>query len=82
MQNNIESIRGRLTRGMSALSDSDVRLLLHDVFNRLEELENAETKCSSGSCPVPGGEDCPAGTGKRGRRDKSDDAGTKKSRTA
>lgn len=79
MQNSIDSIKGRLTRGMTSLSDSDVKILLLDIMNRLEELENATTNRAPGSDPVPGGKDSPAGTGKRRRQGKSDGKSTEES---
>lgn len=72
--NDINSVMGRLSRGVGKLSDSEVRLLLFDIFNRLEKLENEEAPRTSGSDPVPGVEDPKPGTGKRGRPRKSDGA--------
>lgn len=68
MMNNYESIRSRLNRGMSALSDSDTRLLLIKMLNDIEELQNEiQTLRSSGRCDVCPGEDPKPGA-KRGRK--------------
>ena len=65
--NDLAAIKGRLRRGMGALSATDVTILLNDIYNQLEELSNEKTSSSSGDHPVPGVEGSASGA-KRGRK--------------
>ncbi len=68
MMNNFDSVKSRLSRGMTALSDSDTRLLLMKMLNDIEELQNElKTLRASGCCDVCPGEDPKPGA-KRGRK--------------
>ena len=73
MMNNYNSIKSRLVRGMSALSDSDVRLLLIRMLADIEEMQNElKTLRASGCCEVCPGEDSKPGA-KRGRKPRGAD---------
>ncbi len=73
MMNNYENIKSRLSRGMSALSDSDTRLLIMKMLNDIEELQDeVKTLRSSGRCDVCPGEDTKPGA-KRGRKPRGSD---------
>ena len=68
MMNNYNSVKSRLARGMSALSDSDTRILLMRMLTDIEELQNElKTLRASGRCDVCPGEDPKPGA-KRGRK--------------
>lgn len=73
MMNDFNSIKSRLARGMRALSDSDVRLLLMKMLADIEEMQNElKTLRASGCCEVCPGEDPKPGA-KRGRKPRGAD---------
>jgi hypothetical protein len=71
--NDMKSIRMRLVRGISKISDSDVRILFMNMLNDIEELQNElETLRTSGCSQVCPGEDPKPGA-KRGRKPRGAD---------
>ena len=73
MYNNLRSVLSRLQKGISKLSDADVRSIILNHEERIKHLEMInEASSTSGSDPVAGAEDPKPGAGKRGRPRKSD----------
>lgn len=71
--NDIKSIKMRLVRGVSKISDSDTRILFMKMLNDIEELQNElETLRTSGCCEVCPGKDPKPGA-KRGRKPRGAD---------
>ena len=71
--NDIASVKARLMRGVSKLSESDMRLLFFDIYNQLEALNEATNGAPRGG-EVSGAKNPKPGTGKRGRPRKSDES--------
>ena len=84
MQHSMQSILSRLVKGISKLSDSDMRQLIINHEQRIADLEkrHEEASSSSGSTPVAGAENPKPGAGKRGRPRKSDAPGSEEARDA
>ena len=72
MFNSMESILQRLIKGISKLSDSDLRQLILNHERRIKELEDEQASTAPGSDPVAGVKDSKPGAAKRGRPRKSD----------